>query len=1857
MTIKRHIDIDGGCKVRRNKRQIKWPLITAWLAIGLILNASSAFAQGSIFGTVTNSDAGVPANGDISFFGYLDNTDEEIRIETSTGAGYDAGNWFDDFQNYLTEAPGNPYDYHFYNIANGEGFVLSKAIPNNSFQQENIVLGTVVWPAAPTGLSGTAISGSAVLITWNGIPGLTYHVYRKIASSGGSFFRLDNPAGSLANPGVADSFFVDVTADGATTYHYLIIAQNVSNDLGPHSAILTVNASDIQSPVLASISPTTGVNTGGTLVNVYGSGFDPAGTSVSFGGTLAAGTYLSPYHLTVNTPAGALGATDVTVINTASGLSSNTLTGAFTYYSNAAPVVADIPDQTIAEGGTFATINLDDFVSDIDNADSEMSWSYSGNTDLTVNISASRVATITIPNVNWNGAETITFTATDPGSLSGSDAATFTVTAVNDAPVVADIPDQTVAEGGTFATINLDNYVSDVDNLPTEMTWTYSGNTDLTVSIASRVATVTIPDVNWNGTETITFTATDPGLLFGSDAATFTVTAVNDAPVVADIPDQTIIEGETFATINLDDFVSDIDNTDDEIAWTFSGNADLVVSINASRVATISIPNPDWYGVETITFTATDPGLLSDSDDATFTVTAVNDAPVVADIPNQTIAEGASFATINLDDYVTDVDNDDSEITWIYSGNIQLTVNISASRVATITTPSSGWNGSETITFTATDPGLLSDSDDAVFTVSGENDAPILDPIGPKTVAENDNLNFIVTASDPEGVIPTLSATGLPANATFNDNLNGTGIFDFNPNFDQAGIYQVVFKAFDGILVDSEVVAITVINTNRPPVLATIGTRNTTEGVQLTFTVSASDADGTIPVLTTSTLPGSALFADNGDGTGLFDWTPDFTQAGDYTVTFYANDGTDEVFEEVLISVAESGNQPPTVDPVEPQTVAEGNPLTILITASDPDGTIPVLTADSLPDNATFTDNLDGTGTIDFTPDFSQSGTYRVLVMADDGEFVDTMIIVIVVNELGNQPPVITGVADVTIDEGDSLVVVVTATDPEGGSVFFTLSTNIISYNFVDSGNGVAVFRTSASYFDAGVKTLTFFAIDNGTPIATGSATMTITINDVNQPPKFVDLGTVGVRIGRTLNLTIVASDSTDPISSHRLFLTAVGLPANSTFLDNGDNTATFTFTPEASQVGQFIVTFIATDQGTPQLSTNYPLTISVVLQNRKPVFVSLPQSGEVLEGEPLSFTVTATDPDGTIPVLSATGPGTTGLPDNASFVDNLDGTGLFTFNPSYVQSGLYGIYFQAYDGIDMEKSDPVLIQVYEAGNQAPQVQPASPPAITEGETLVYDVSAIDPDGTIPTLRAEAVPENATFTDNGNGTGTINFAPLYYQSGLYDIIIIASDGEFEDTLVVTLTVLEAGNQDPSLAEIADVTVNEGQTINFTITATDPDNDILEFTSSALPGSATLTDNGDNTATFNWVTGYFDDGIYDITVTVTDPASGTDSRSFTITVNNMNRMPYGMPSIYTRTIYEQDTLVIRVTGTDPDLTIPIIRFDSTNYTLRPSMTFVDSGNGVATLTFIPTYTEGGPTPGTQYFVRFLIIDSEDPDSIFYTNPNTQIFVLNRNMPPQIEPIADVTVTEGQSISFGIIVHDVDKAIPITTSPLPEGANFLDWGNNFGVFGWTPNYLQSGVYPIEIYATDQYGPGVNDIVIDTAAFTITVLEAGNQAPRLTSSLADTSIAIVNRTDTTHLIFVDPELESITITASFVPLNAHFVDSGNGAASYLYSPNFSDLGQIFDVSFTATDASGAATVVKTTFKVLEFVRGDANSDNDLDMADAMFLFNFLYREGQPPALMDAADANRDTDVNLIDALYLLNYFFRQGPPPPSD
>jgi len=172
------------------------------------------------------------------------------------------------------------------------------------------------------------------------------------------------------------------------------------------------------------------------------------------------------------------------------------------------------------------------------------------------------------------------------------------------------------------------------------------------------------------------------------------------------------------------------------------------------------------------------------------------------------------------------------------------------------------------------------------ITVTGVNQLPVLAPVGNKTVAEGANLNFGVSASDADGTIPALTTSALPANATFVDNGTGTGTFNFNPDYTQAGAYPVTFYASDGTAVDSELITITVTNVNRPPVLDPIGNRSVAEGGNLNFGVTASDLDATIPVLTTSALPANATFVDNGNGTGTFNFNPDFTQAGAYPVTF-----------------------------------------------------------------------------------------------------------------------------------------------------------------------------------------------------------------------------------------------------------------------------------------------------------------------------------------------------------------------------------------------------------------------------------------------------------------------------------------------------------------------------------------------------------------------------------------------------------------------------------------------------------------------------------------------------------------------------------------------------------------------------------------------------------------------------------------------------------------------------------------------------------------------------------------------------------------------------------------------------------
>jgi hypothetical protein len=65
--------------------------------------------------------------------------------------------------------------------------------------------------------------------------------------------------------------------------------------------------------------------------------------------------------------------------------------------------------------------------------------------------------------------------------------------------------------------------------------------------------------------------------------------------------------------------------------------------------------------------------------------------------------------------------------------------------------------------------------------------------------------------------------------------------------------------------------------------------------------------------------------------------------------------------------------------------------------------------------------------------------------------------------------------------------------------------------------------------------------------------------------------------------------------------------------------------------------------------------------------------------------------------------------------------------------------------------------------------------------------------------------------------------------------------------------------------------------------------------------------------------------------------------------------------------------------------------------------------------------------------------------------------------------------------------------------------------------------------------------------------------------------------------------------------------------------------------------------------------FIRGDANQDGALDIADAITILQYLFARGRVLPCMDAGDANDDETVNIADAIRVLSFLFGSGVKPP--
>ncbi|MCH7878133.1 MAG: hypothetical protein IH914_02325 [candidate division Zixibacteria bacterium] len=1032
------------------------------------------------------------------------------------------------------------------------------------------------------------------------------------------------------------------------------------------------------------------------------------------------------------------------------------------------------------------------------------------------------------------------------------------------------------------------------------------------------------------------------------------------------------------------------------------------------------------------------------------------------------------------------------------------------------------------------------------------NQSPLLAVIGAQATTENVALVFSVSATDPDNTTPSLIAQNLPAGALFTDNGNGTGSFDWTPDFTQSGLYSVTFIASDGVLQDSELVTITVAESgNQTPVLAAIGPKSVAEGANLNFAVSASDPDGVTPSLSATTLPTGSIFTDNGNGTGTFDWTPDFTQSGTYLVTFIASDGFAADSEIVTISVNEAGNQKPALAAIGAQSVTENTLLSVPVSATDPDGSIPNLSVTTLPPGASFVDNGDGTGSFDWTPTFVQQGLFSVTFIAADGVLADSELVIITVIDAGNQAPVLAAIGAQSVIENANLNFAVSATDAE--SIPSLTALNIpAGASFTDNGNGTGSFNWTPNFLQAGIFSVTFIASDDS--LAADSEIVSIAVIEVgNQAPVLAATGAQSTTENIALAFPVSATDAESTPA-----LNALGLPTGASFTDNGNGTGSFNWTPNFLQSGIYNVTFTATDDS---LAIDSELVTITVLEggNQTPVLAPIgPQT--TTENVNLVFAVSATDIE-SIPALSANS-----LPPGATFTDNGNGTGSFGWTPTFLQSGSFDVTFTATDDSGAVDLEIVTITVIDGGNQTPILNPIGAQSGSENVNLVISVSATDVES-VPSLSVTGLPGGATFTDNGNGTGSFNWTPTFLQSGVFSVTFSATD----DSLVVaseivSITISEAGNQLPILSAIGAKVILEGTNLSFVINSSDIES-IPTLSASPLPAGAVFTDNGDGTGAFAWTPTFIQAGVFSITFSATDDSLAVDSEVVSVTVTEAGNQAPVLAAIGPQTVIEGILLSVTVSATDAESTPTL-----TTTALPGSAAFIDNGDGTGLFTWTPTFIESG-----VFSVSFIATDADSTTdvevvSITVTDAGNQL--------PALAAIGPQSVIEGVNLNVPVSASDAESIPTLFTSGLPPGATFTDNGDGTGIFDWTPGFTQSGTFTLTFFAQDDSLAATAEVV------TITVADAGNQAP----VLAPIGPQVVAEGFNLNVAITATDAESIpTLTASNLPAGATFVDQGGGSGVFDWTPTFLQQG-IYSVIFVAADDSLAVDSEFVTITVTE-------------------------------------------------------------------
>ncbi len=1335
---------------------------------------------------------------------------------------------------------------------------------------------------------------------------------------------------------------------------------------------------------------------------------------------------------------------------------------------NDVPVITDIPDQIRAEDVDFSTINLDSYIEDIETLDENISWTISpvpSYFDVVIN---NRVASITPKDVEWNGVEVITFVATDESGASVYDNVRLEVTVVNDEPVITGQNSISIAEE-TLTELRLsDLIVEDPDNnYPTNYSMTILSGTNYVVT-----GTAITPNENVTGTITVQVYVVDPE---GAQSNTYNlqvnVINDNDPPVVIDIPNQTIAEGASFSDINLNLYVSDPDHTNDQILWSYSGNSDLGITIDeTTKVASVEIPNEDWYGQETIRFTASD-GTLSHSNDVVLTVTAVNDAPIINSQQTLTFNEDVVFTIPFSALNVTDVDN-------TYSSQHEMTLltgsNYTFSGRQVI--PAQDFNGTLTIPLYISDLGpenQVSNTFNLRVAIDPVNDAPVIES-QINTNSTNEDIPVEISLGDISIADVDNESTdfNLILHSGENYTFDGTII---TPALNYYGTLSVGVSVSDGESINSEsevfTIAVLVLAQNDTPI-ANNHNVTTSENQLIAININSliSDVEDGIDL---STLK---IISDVTNGTTSIDlqnaiitYVPNNGYSGADSFTYEICDHEGACASGV-ISILVSNEAPTGVNDIVVVDEDNSIPINVISNDTDPQDNIDTstLTLLSLPANGEAV--IQTGGIVVYTPNSNYFGedAFEYQVCDEDG-YCTSANVLITVNAINDQPVIVSQNSIEIQEEGTYTVTLndINITDIDNNYPSdFALS--VLSGNdYTVVGNTI----TPAINFNGDLLVNVIVNDQEQNNNVSDIYPMVISVFGVNDRPDITDQLTLSTNEDESLTVLLTDLIVEDPDNNYpNDFVLVVLAGLNYTVSNN-------VITPVSNYSGFLNVPVYVSDQSEENnRSRIFNLVVEVISQNDAPVSQNVNYSTSENVSVEIAFADLVTDVDGNIDYSTFENIST---PINGSIQIDLTNF-IVTYTPEQGFSGDDEFNFRFYDSQGLVSNiSTIYINI---NNEAPNAINDNV-EINEDESIVISVLDNDTDPQdnidINSLIIINNPVNGELTLN-NTTAEITYTPNENYFGTDNFRYrVFDDLGYSDDATVSISILPINDSPIVVDDEAETNEDGSVIINVLNNDYDIDSDAELFTVSITQ----QPENGN--ATVN--------NLNEIEYTPNDNFNGSDVFEYQVCdaengCNNAQVIVEILPQNDTPVAYDDEVntsqnteVVVNVISNDMDI--------DDNLDVTSLSILSQPSNGVCTvesLTGQITYVPDEDFSGSDTFT-YQICDEEG----LCASATVTVNVSLQNVAPVCEDDT-VIMVDGETVTFSVLDNDSDvngDAITVLIGDIDQLGGFLRVQEN-GVFTYTSVY---GEYCIEEYFTYQGCDGSGNCDEATVKFTIGVADS--------------------------------------------------------------------------------------------------------------------------------------------------------------------